>query len=138
MKAFVFWTGIVSILSGAGLQLPALSAYLTPGTPSGMLLHVFGPLAIFLGVMLQIYSRDLEHRGVLVAWEGVLRLAAGALMAAYGIIGDAGLVAAAAGLGDFTVGVIYLGWLPRHLGVSLVELLFDRRSPVAHRDGRNA
>ena len=81
MKAFVIWTGVLSILAGTAFQFPMLSAQLMPGAAPAMLPRVFGLMAIFLGVMLVFCARDLTHRGVLVAWEGVLRLAGGAVMA---------------------------------------------------------
>lgn len=134
MRAFIFWTGILSVLSGAGFQFPTVSTYLMPGVPQGMLLHVFGLMAIFLGLMLVFCARDLKHRGVLVAWEGVLRLAGGAVMAGFGIFAGSGSVAAVGGLSDFAIGVIYLVWLPQHLGMSLAELLFDRSLPTSNSD----
>ena len=75
MKAFVFWAAVISVVSGVGLQLPAVSAQLMPTEQPGMLLHVFGLMAAFIGATLIPCSRDLTRRGPIVAWEGVLRLA---------------------------------------------------------------
>ena len=123
----MFWTGALSVAAGAALQLPVLAAYLMPSAQPGMLLRVFGLMAIFLGGMLILCSRDLRRRGTLVVWEGVLRLAGGAVMASYGLLGDGAIQVTVAGLADLTIGAIYLASLPRYLGVSLMDLLLDRR-----------
>ena len=91
-----------------------------------MFLHVFGLMAMFLGVMLILCSRDLPRRGSLVAWEGVLRIGGFGVMAGYGIFDGEGAQVAVAGLFDLVVGLAYLVGLPKHLGVSLATLLFDR------------
>ena len=52
MKAFVFWTAMVSLLSGAGLQFPAIAMLLMPTQQIGMLSHVFGLMAMFIGIAL--------------------------------------------------------------------------------------
>lgn len=126
MKFFVFWTGVINVLSGLALQFPAISLRLMPLEPPGMVLHIFGAMAVFLGIMLVFCSRDLPARGVLVAWEGVLRLVGFATMAGYGLFGGAGIQAALSGLVDGLFGFIYLVALPKFLGISLVDLLLDR------------
>lgn len=128
MKAFIICTGLVSGLAGVGLQVPSLNAQLFPAPPPALVLRVFGLVAIFLGLMLILCSRDLRHRGVLVAWEGVLRLVGGAVIAGYGFIGAYGLLTGLAGLGDFAIGVVYLIFLPRHLGIPTLDLLLDHKS----------
>ena len=115
------------MISGAGCQLPGFSAHLMPTERPGMLLHLFGLMALFLGIMLILCSRDLEHRGSLVAWEGMLRLGGFAIMGGYGVFGGGGVQLAIAGVFDLVIGAIYLLWLPRHLGVPLGDLLLDRR-----------
>jgi hypothetical protein len=127
MQAFVFWTGILSGAVGVAFQIPAFTARLLPGSYSALLQHVFGMVAIFLGVMLVICSRDPKSRGVLVAWEGVLRVVGGVVIAGYGFFVGMGAVVGLAGLADLAIGAIYLVWLPRWLGVSLIDLLLDRR-----------
>ena len=91
MKAFVFWTAMVSLLSAAGLQFPAISMLLMPTQQIGMLSHLFGLMAMFIGMTLMLCSRDLAQRGPIVAWEGMLRLGGFVVMAGYGIFGDGGL-----------------------------------------------
>ena len=73
MKLFVLWTGVLSVLAGAGLQFTAVSGQLMPAEQPGMLVHLFGLMAAFLGA-------------------------------------------------------IYLFGLPRHLRVSLADLLLDRQA----------
>lgn len=133
MPLFVLLTGLASLLAGLALQVPALAAVLMPGQPAGMLIHLFGAMAMFLGVMLALASRDLATRGSLVAWEGVLRLAGSAIMAGYGIWGMGGAALVAAGAFDLAVGLAYLVGLPRHLGIGLGDLLLDRAGPVSRR-----
>ena len=89
-------------------------------------MHIFGLMAVFLGVMLILCSRDLHSRGTLVAWEGVLRVGGFLAMAGYGLFGGAGILAAGSGVFDLIVGVIYLVGLPHYLSVSLADLLLDR------------
>ena len=74
MKRFVFWTGMISVVSGLALQAPIIATRLLPAEPPGMVVHIFGAMAVFIGVMLAFSARDLRNRGVLVAWEGVLPL----------------------------------------------------------------
>lgn len=47
-------------------------------------------------------------------------------MAGFGLFGGEGMQSAIAGVSDFAIGIAYLGWLPRYLGVPVLELLFDR------------
>ena len=68
MKVFVFWTGVVSLLSGAGLQISSLSVLLIPAAQPGMMSHVFGLMAMFIGATLVLCSRNLHRRGPIVAW----------------------------------------------------------------------
>jgi hypothetical protein len=127
MRRFVFWTGVISVAAGVGLQSPALAAALIPSAEPGWLIHVFGVMAVFIGVMLALCSRDLRARGSLVVWEGILRLSGFAIMGYYGLFGHAGVRVATAGLFDLIVGATYLVWLPRHLQASFVDLLLDRQ-----------
>ena len=126
MKQFVFWTGMISVVAGVAFQFPALSAQLLPSESPGMLMHVFGLMALFLGIMLVLSSRDLGSRGPLVAWEGVLRVGGFCAMAGYGLFGGAGMLAVASGVFDLMVGLVYLVGVPRHLGLTLADLLLDR------------
>ena len=131
MKSVVFWTAMISVVSGLALQFPSLAAALMPTEPSGMLMHLFGCMAMFLGVMLIICSRDLTTRAPLVMWEGVLRVAGFGVMAGYGLWGGGGASLIGSGLFDLIVALIYFVGLPRHTGMSAIDLLLDRRAPVA-------
>jgi hypothetical protein len=130
VKAFIVWTGLVSGLAGVGLQVPSLTARLFPEPPPALALQVFGLVAVFLGLMLILCSRDLRHRGVLVAWEGVLRMVGGTVIAGYGLVGGYGILTGLAGLGDVAIGIVYLVLLPRHLGIPTLDLLLDRKTSV--------
>jgi hypothetical protein len=129
MRQFVFWTGMSSLGVGLGLQVQELAAFLMPSAEPGMLLHVSGLMAVFMGILLILCSRDLKQRGSLVLWEGVLRVSLFAVMGSYGLFGDGGVRLAMAGFGDLIIGVVYFVGLPRHLGASFLDLLLDRRIP---------
>ena len=126
MRCFIVLTGMVSVLSGIALQFSWVSERLMPAEPAGMVLHLFGAMAVFLGVMLFVCARDLRARAAIVAWEGVLRIFGGAIMLYYGVFGGAGLVAVLGGVFDGAVGLVYLIGLPRHLNLPLANLLLDR------------
>jgi hypothetical protein len=125
VRSFIFWTGLISVLAGAGLQFPIVAATLMPKEQPGMLLHMFGLMAIFLGVMLVISSRDLAHRAPMVVWEGILRTGGFLVMTGYGLWGGGGYLMIGSGFFDLVIGVAYIVWLPRHLGVSASALLLD-------------
>lgn len=126
MKSFIIWTGLLSGASGIALQFLLVAGHLIPDGAPEILLHVFGLVAVFLGLMLILCSRDLKNRGVLVAWEGVLRVVGGSVIAGFGLLGGSGILLGLAGLGDVAIGLVYLVCLPRHLSISLFDLLLDR------------
>lgn len=99
---------------------------LMPTERQGMLMHLFGIMAVFIGITLVLCSSDLRRRGCVVLWETLLRIGGFCVMAGYGLFGGAGLPVAASGLFDLEVAVVYLVWLPRHLDVGFFDLLLDR------------
>ena len=120
MKAFVFWTAMVSLLSAAGLQFPAISMLLMPTQQIGMLSHVFGLMAMFIGIAL--CSRPTRSHRRLGGHVAIGRFCRhGRLRTS----GDGGLPMLSAAGFDLVVGLIYLIALPRHLRTSLTSLLFD-------------
>jgi hypothetical protein len=127
MKTFVTWTGLISVVSGCALQFSTIARQLMPSEQVGMVMHLFGGMAVFLGVMLVFSARDLKSRGVLVVWEGVLRLFGCGVMVYFGSVGDAGGTAVFSGIFDGAIGLAYLVGLPRHLDVRFSSLLFDQR-----------
>ncbi|WP_368507734.1 hypothetical protein [Bradyrhizobium lupini] len=82
-----------------------------------MLMHLFGCMAMFLGIMLIVCSRDLTTRAPLVMGEAVLRFAGFGVMAGYGLWGSGGASLIASGAFDLIVALIYLIGLPRSLRV---------------------
>jgi len=70
-------------------------------------MHIFGSMAMFLGIMLMLCSRDLATRGTLVMWEGILRIGGFSIMAGYGLFGGVGL-SSVSGVIDLIFGAIYL------------------------------
>ena len=105
MTAFVFWSGVYN--AGLALLLLFPSAYRSLG------LNICDPLwgwliasfLAFTSVVLILAARDLGRRASFVYWE-----------------------AAGMGLGDLAIGLVYMFGLPRVLGVSHSDLLFDRHS----------
>ena len=65
MTQFVFWTGAISILAGASMQFTSVLTLLMPSEQPGMIAHLFGAMAVFIGIMLILCSRDLKRRGAL-------------------------------------------------------------------------
>lgn len=128
MRKFVFLTGLVSIFSGIGFQFTEVSLRLMPTEKPGLVLQLFGCMALFLGVMLVLCSRKLAERGTLVLWEGILRLGGCILMVYYGSFRDAGALVAVAGFFDGAIGLVYLLGLPKHLNRSFTDLLLDREN----------
>jgi hypothetical protein len=126
MKKFIVWTGAISAIAGIGFQFPRFSLLLMPAEQYGMLVNIFGIMAIFIGIMLIYCSHDLAHRGGLVAWEGILRLLGGTIMVSYGLFGDNGMIAIGSGIFDLAIGLVYIVGLPRHLGVPIINLLLDK------------
>ncbi len=125
MKHFVFWTGILDILAGLGCQISQAFALVVQSEPVGLTTHLFGLVAIFLGIMLILCARDLQRRGTFVVWEGLLRVAGFAVFAGYGILGKGGVGATLCGVADLAIGMVYLVWLPRYLAIPLKRLLMD-------------
>jgi len=118
----------MNVCLGAALQVPAISLSLMPNHPPGMLTHLLGLVAMFLGLVLVYCSRDLPHRATLVIWEGILRCGGFAVMSGYGYFGGEGMQATVSGFADLAIGAVYLVALPRFVGMPLVDLLLDRRS----------
>ena len=126
---------MISLISGCAVQFPAMASLVMPAESPGMVMHLFGATAAFLGVMLVFSARNLRTRGALVAWEGVLRLFGCAIMIYFGAFGDAGAKALAGGIFDGVVGLAYLVGLPKHLGASLADILLDRKEAQASKEG---
>ena len=70
-------------------------------------------------------SRDLSHRATFVYWESLLRYVAALVLVPAGLFGDVGLITVPLGLGDLAIGLVYMFGLPKELGVSHRNLLFD-------------
>lgn len=126
MRQFVFWTGLSSFLAGLAVQFPVVFDSLDTSEQPGMLLRLFGIMAMFLGAVLVLCARDLKQRGSIVIWEGILRLGGFIILTGYGVFGGRGTPVTICGILDLLIGAIYLFALPRHLGVPLVDLLLDR------------
>jgi hypothetical protein len=138
MATFVFWSGVYN--AGLALLLLFPVAYRALG------LNICDPLwgwliasfLAFTSVVLILAARDLSRRATFVYWESLLRYAAALLTIPAGLLGDTGLLAAGMGLGDLAIGLVYMFGLPRVLGVSHSDLLFDRPNVQPERQHRLA
>ncbi len=128
MPRFVFLTGVLNIFLGLSLQSSWFYVQLLPEEPDGALIHAFGWAVLYLGILLILCSRDLAHRGSLVAWEGMLRIAIALTVFGYSVNGSIGTLGLLVGALDGAIGLVYLAGMPRHTGLSLGQLLRDRPS----------
>lgn len=125
MAIFVFVTALYSLYAGArGLYTTSRRSDLAPA--QAMMSQVFGAMAMFLGVLLILCSRDLQARGSIVMWEGVLRLAAGGLMLFWTLRDTTKTMSLGRPAFDLAVGAIYIIGLPLALKVSALDLLLDQ------------
>ncbi|MGB7518351.1 MAG: hypothetical protein WA896_01815, partial [Spirulinaceae cyanobacterium] len=116
MQKFVFWTGIYNILLGVGFLIPSIPSLSgIQGTNSLFWLWLPAVLVIYLGVLLILCSRNLNVRGTLVYWEGILRVFAFLLLAYFGFWGGLGIMLGVIGIVDLLIGLGYLIGLPRAL-----------------------
>lgn len=127
MGIFVFLTGLYSIYAGIRANISVYRARgLAP--PQAMMASVFGYMAVFIGVLLILCARDLQNRGPIVMWEGVLRLVAGSVMGYFTLKDTSRTMARSRPFVDLTVGFIYVVALPMALERSPLDLLLDRMS----------
>lgn len=127
MQKFVFWTGIYNILLGVGFLIPSIPSLSgIQGTSSLFWLWLPAVLVIYLGILLILCSRDLNTRGTLVYWEGILRIFAFFLLTYFGFLGGLGIMLGIIGIVDLLIGLGYLIGLPRTLNKSHANLLLDK------------
>ncbi len=125
MRTFVFWTGIYN----AGLALILLCPPVYRALGLNICAPVWGWLIAgflaFTAAVLILAARDLRRRAALVYWEALLRYVAALLLIPAGLFGDIGGVAALLGVGDLTIGLVYMFGLPKELGAGHRALLTD-------------
>ena len=126
MKNFIIFAGILGLVAGFGTLFPSFAQQIMPSEQPGMLLFIFALTAMFLGLILLVSSRDLQHRGIYVIWVGVFKIIAFFIMTYYGIYENGGIKLVVGGSLDFIFGVIFLIALPKYLGVTLINLALDR------------
>ncbi len=125
MKNFVFWTGVYN----AGLALFLLFPPLYRSIGLNICDPVWGWLIAgflaFTSAVLVLASRNLPSRATFVYWESLLRYLAALVLVPAGLFGEVGLIAAALGLGDLAIGLMYMFGLTKELGISHHTLLWD-------------
>ncbi|MBW9054639.1 hypothetical protein [Rhizobium mesosinicum] len=125
MSLFVMLTALYSIYAGARSNISVCRASdLAPA--QAMMGSVFGCMAVFIGVLLILCARDLQNRGSIVMWEGVLRLVAGSIMMYFTTRDTSGTMSRSRPLFDLIVGLVYVVALPIALERSPLYLLLDR------------
>jgi hypothetical protein len=125
MSVFVFLTALYSIYAGIRGNIRVFTSRDMPPAQA-MMASTFGCMAVFIGVLLILCARDLEDRGSIVMWEGVLRLVAGSVMLHFTLQDTSGSMSRSRPFVDLIVGVIYVVALPLVLQVSPVALLIDQ------------
>jgi hypothetical protein len=126
MSSFVFWSGVYNAGLALFLVFPSLYRALGLNIGAPVLGWLIAGFLAYTSAALIFASRDLLQRGSLVYWEALLRYVAAILLIPAGLFGDMGPIAAALGLGDLAIGIVYAFGLTRELGVSHAALLFDR------------
>ncbi|MCX7099810.1 MAG: hypothetical protein NTV43_18100 [Methylococcales bacterium] len=126
MKNFIFWSGVYN----AGLALFLLFPPLYRGVGLNICDPIWGWLIAgflaYTSVALILASRDLRSRASYVYWESLLRYIAALVLVPAGLFGSLGLIAVPLGLGDLSIGLVYMLGLPKELGLSHQALLYDR------------
>lgn len=125
MSLFVTMTALHSIYAGVRANIRVYRAGDLPA-PQAMTASVFGCMAVFIGVLLILCARDLESRGSIVMWEGVLRVVAGGVMMYFTLKDTPGTMPRTRPLFDLIVGLIYVVALPIVLERPSLHLLLDR------------
>jgi hypothetical protein len=125
MRTFVFWSGVYNAGLALFLLFPPLYRMLGLNIPAPLWGWLLAGFLGFTSVTLILASRDLRRRAALVYWEAVLRYIAALLLIPAGLFGDLGLIAVPLGLGDLSIGLVYMFGLPKELGVSHHMLLCD-------------
>jgi len=126
MRKFVFWTGILNVVSGLGFVSGAVSFLGIKLPASGIWNWGLGAAIIYSGVVLVLCSRNLATRASLVYWEGFLRIVGFLLFVGFGFFGDFGIVTGILGIVELLIGLVYLIGLPKALNTTAANLLLDR------------
>ncbi|MGR9085927.1 MAG: hypothetical protein ACU841_02510 [Gammaproteobacteria bacterium] len=126
MRQFVFWSGVYNAGLALFLLIPPLYRTLGLNIPAPLWGWLLAGFLGYTSAVLILASRDLRRRASLVYWESFLRYIAALLLVPAGLFGDLGLIAAALGLGDLVIGLVYMHGLPKELGAPHQDLLCDR------------
>jgi len=125
MSVFVFLTALYSIYAGVVGNVRVYRSGAMPPAQA-MMASTFGCMAVFIGVLLILCARDLDDRGSIVMWEGILRLVAGSVMFWFTSRDTTGTMSRVRPFVDLIVGLIYVVALPVALSRSPLDLLLDR------------
>lgn len=123
---FVYWAGIYNLALAIGMAVPAVHGALGINIADPVLGKLIAGFLVFTAVIQMFGARDLPVFGWTIFWEGILRWIAAALLVPYGFFGHMGFMAGVLGLGDFTIGLVFLLILPDVIGKSRGQLLAGR------------
>ena len=119
-KTFVLITGLLNFPIGMGIIVQAL----IKSEPESLVnTVVLGAFILFAGAVLVWVSRDLNGRGSVLVWAGLVRLTAVAGVAYTFTIGSVPIEQLVISSMDLIVALIYFVGVTRHTGVSFVSLL---------------
>ncbi|MDD2738839.1 MAG: hypothetical protein PHR94_07875 [Methylomonas lenta] len=126
MTKFIFWSGIYNAGLALTLTCPPFYRLLGLNIPAPLWGWLLAGFLAYTSAILILASRDLRRRASMVYWESMLRYIAALLLIPAGLFGDLGLIAVPLGLGDLAIGLVYMLGLPKELGVSHSDLIWDR------------
>lgn len=126
MTKFIYWSGIYNTGLAITLLLPFVYLSIGLNIPAPLWGWLLAGFLAYTSAVLILASRDLRRRASMVYWESILRYIAALLLIPAGFFGDLGLIAVPLGLGDLAIGLIYMFGLPKELGVSHSDLIWDR------------
>lgn len=126
MTKFIFWTGIYNAGLALTLTCPPFYRLLGLNIPAPLWGWLLAGFLAYTSAILILASRDLRRRASMVYWESMLRYIAALLLIPAGLFGDLGLIAVPLGLGDLAIGLVYMLGLPKELGASHSDLIWDR------------
>jgi hypothetical protein len=126
MTKFIYWSGIYNAGLAFTLLLPFVYLSIGLNIPAPLWGWLLAGFLAYTSAVLILASRNLRRRASMVYWESMLRYIAALLLIPAGLFGDLGLIAVPLGLGDLTIGLVYMFGLPKELGVSHSDLIWDR------------
>lgn len=128
MVRFVFWSGVYNVGLGLILAFPPLYRAVGINVPTPFWGWLVASFLAYSGAVLLLASRDLRRRASFVYWTSFLRYAAAILVIPASLFGELGSIAVLLGVGDLSIGLVYMFGLPKEFRVSHSSLFLDRQN----------